>query len=73
MHQVLVRVEGWDQVAPVSVDKVGVYFRLAKPQTNQVSAIVSSHLGFVNIFCIEVQMRLLNWDALGVAKNVPIN
>ena len=47
MHQVLVRVEGWDQVAPVSVDKVGVYFRLAKPQTNQVSAIVSSQLLFL--------------------------
>ena len=36
--------EGWDQVAPVSVDKVGVYFRLAKPQTHQVSTIVSDIL-----------------------------
>ncbi|KAK3881484.1 hypothetical protein Pcinc_014068 [Petrolisthes cinctipes] len=32
-HQLLVRVDGWDPVGPVTVDKVGVFFRLANPQT----------------------------------------
>ncbi|GAB6019931.1 hypothetical protein CHUAL_001462 [Chamberlinius hualienensis] len=31
IHQLIIRVDGWQQVAPVSVDKVGVYFRDAKP------------------------------------------
>lgn len=31
VHQLLVRVEGWQEVGPVTVDKVGVFFRLATP------------------------------------------
>ncbi|XP_078616141.1 intermembrane lipid transfer protein VPS13D-like isoform X3 [Branchiostoma floridae x Branchiostoma japonicum] len=31
VHQLLVQVEGWHQVSPVSVDRVGVYFRDAQP------------------------------------------
>lgn len=30
LHQVGVRVEGWTEVGPVSVDRVGVYFRYAR-------------------------------------------
>lgn len=30
LHQVGVRVEGWSEVGPVSVDKVGVFFRYAR-------------------------------------------
>jgi len=29
VHQLIVMVDGWKQVQPVSVDKVGVYFRHA--------------------------------------------
>ncbi|KAI5737130.1 hypothetical protein M8J76_010314 [Diaphorina citri] len=32
-HQLSVRVEGWKPVDPVTVDKVGVYFRHAEPET----------------------------------------
>lgn len=32
-HQLAVRVEGWQEVTPVSVDRVGTYFRVAKPET----------------------------------------
>ncbi|CAH1239855.1 VPS13D [Branchiostoma lanceolatum] len=31
VHQLVVQVEGWHQVSPVSVDRVGVYFRDAQP------------------------------------------
>ena len=30
VHQLIVRVNGWQEVNPVSVDRVGTYFRLAK-------------------------------------------
>ena len=31
VHQLVVQLEGWEQVSPVSVDKVGAFFREAKP------------------------------------------
>ncbi|XP_053673030.1 intermembrane lipid transfer protein Vps13D [Anopheles nili] len=31
LHQIAVRVEGWHEVGPVSVDRVGTYFRHARP------------------------------------------
>lgn len=37
LHQLLVRVAGWEQVKPVSVDKVGVFFRYAAPDRNNPS------------------------------------
>ena len=49
MHQLAVRVDGWKEVTPVSVDKVGVYFRQAQPQDTAAS-IVS--LNFVPFYII---------------------
>lgn len=43
LHQLLVRVVGWEQVKPVSVDKVGVFFRYAAPDRNNPSSTVSFH------------------------------
>ena len=41
VHQLLVHVEGWQEVGPVTVDQVGVFFRVAAPDphipTTQVS------------------------------------
>lgn len=34
-HQLVVRVEGWQETTPVSVDKVGTYFRNIKPDLSQ--------------------------------------
>lgn len=31
IHQIVVRVCGWKSISPVSVDKVGTYFRYMKP------------------------------------------
>ena len=31
VHQLVVQLEGWEQVSPVSVDKVGAFFRQAMP------------------------------------------
>ncbi|RWS28180.1 vacuolar protein sorting-associated protein 13D-like protein [Leptotrombidium deliense] len=32
-HKIVVKVDGWEEMVPVTVDKVGVYFREAKPAT----------------------------------------
>uniref|UniRef100_T1J4D0 UBA domain-containing protein n=1 Tax=Strigamia maritima TaxID=126957 RepID=T1J4D0_STRMM len=39
IHQLLVRVDGWQPVTPVSVDKVGIFFRHAKPQINRTASV----------------------------------
>lgn len=36
VHQLAVRVDMWKPAAPVSVDKVGVYFRQAAPNVDKV-------------------------------------
>lgn len=35
LHQVRVRIEGWRAIQPVSVDRVGVYFRHAPPDLDE--------------------------------------
>ncbi|XP_056131507.1 intermembrane lipid transfer protein VPS13D [Lampris incognitus] len=49
LHQLLVRVGGWEQVKPVSVDKVGVFFRYAAPDRNNPSSTVGSPVSRTNI------------------------
>ncbi|XP_034152069.1 vacuolar protein sorting-associated protein 13D isoform X4 [Esox lucius] len=49
LHQLLVRVGGWEQVNPVSVDKVGVFFRYAAPDRNNPSNTVGSPISRTNI------------------------
>ncbi|XP_063738866.1 LOW QUALITY PROTEIN: intermembrane lipid transfer protein VPS13D [Eleginops maclovinus] len=49
LHQLLVRVCGWEQVKPVSVDKVGVFFRYAAPDRNSSSNTVGSPISRTNI------------------------
>ncbi|KAL3994358.1 hypothetical protein ACH3XW_21415 [Acanthocheilonema viteae] len=34
-HQLIVRVDGWDEISPVNVDAVGTYFRLARCSTSR--------------------------------------
>lgn len=40
VHKLVVKVAGWKEVSPLSVDKVGVYFREARPEIDKSSAIV---------------------------------
>uniref|UniRef100_A0A8C2SZ41 Vacuolar protein sorting 13 homolog D n=1 Tax=Coturnix japonica TaxID=93934 RepID=A0A8C2SZ41_COTJA len=42
IHQLQVRVNGWEEVSPVSVDKVGTFFRYAAPDKNSSSSTFSS-------------------------------
>ncbi|VDK72688.1 unnamed protein product [Litomosoides sigmodontis] len=35
VHQLIVRVDGWDEISPVNVDAVGTYFRLARCSTSK--------------------------------------
>ncbi|KAG9337681.1 hypothetical protein JZ751_028331 [Albula glossodonta] len=58
LHQLLVRVGGWEQVKPVSVDKVGVFFRYAAPDRNNVSNTVGSPISRTNIIHPHVYHRL---------------
>lgn len=46
-HQIIVKVHGWEPVKPVSVDRVGVYFRHALPDNcSLVSKLYSSKFHF---------------------------
>ncbi|KAK8735874.1 hypothetical protein OTU49_017439, partial [Cherax quadricarinatus] len=38
-HQLLVKVDGWQPVGPITVDKVGVFFRLASSQPSAATAL----------------------------------
>ncbi|KAM9751025.1 intermembrane lipid transfer protein VPS13D isoform 4-T4 [Menidia menidia] len=49
LHQLLVRVCGWEQVKPVSVDKVGIFFRYAAPDRTNSSNTVGSPISRTNI------------------------
>ncbi|VDO44935.1 unnamed protein product, partial [Onchocerca flexuosa] len=35
IHQLIIRVDGWDEISPVNVDAVGTYFRLARCSTSR--------------------------------------
>ncbi|XP_034027547.1 LOW QUALITY PROTEIN: vacuolar protein sorting-associated protein 13D [Thalassophryne amazonica] len=49
LHQLLVRVCGWEQIKPVSVDKVGIFFRYAAPDRNNSSNTVGSPISRTHI------------------------
>ncbi|PWA29481.1 hypothetical protein CCH79_00017108 [Gambusia affinis] len=49
LHQLLVRVCGWEQVEPVSVEKVGVFFRYAAPDRNNSSSTVRAKPKYQNV------------------------
>uniref|UniRef100_A0A671WLN2 Vacuolar protein sorting 13 homolog D n=1 Tax=Sparus aurata TaxID=8175 RepID=A0A671WLN2_SPAAU len=48
LHQLLVRVCGWEQIKPVSVDKVGVFFRYAAADRTNSSNTVSTSKNYEN-------------------------
>ncbi|XP_063232383.1 intermembrane lipid transfer protein Vps13D [Bacillus rossius redtenbacheri] len=58
LHQLSVQVEGWCAVAPVSVDKVGVYFRQANPE-DQFNTHVSGPVRIVFEVTLEGSARKL--------------
>ncbi|XP_067328891.1 intermembrane lipid transfer protein VPS13D isoform X8 [Anolis sagrei] len=49
IHQLQVRVNGWEQVSPVSVDKVGIFFRYAAPDKSTSSSTIGSPVNRTNI------------------------
>ncbi|XP_053136918.1 intermembrane lipid transfer protein VPS13D isoform X2 [Hemicordylus capensis] len=49
IHQLQVRVSGWEPVSPVSVDKVGIFFRYAAPDKSSSSCTVGSPISRTNI------------------------
>uniref|UniRef100_A0A3Q0RXJ4 Vacuolar protein sorting 13 homolog D n=1 Tax=Amphilophus citrinellus TaxID=61819 RepID=A0A3Q0RXJ4_AMPCI len=58
LHQLLVRVCGWEQVKPVSVDKVGIFFRYAAPDRSNSSNTVGSPISRTNIIHPHVYVSL---------------
>ncbi|KAM4703144.1 intermembrane lipid transfer protein VPS13D [Rhinophrynus dorsalis] len=59
IHQLQVRVSGWEQISPVSVDKVGIYFRYAAPDKNTSSSSVGSPISKTNIIHPQVYFSAL--------------
>ncbi|XP_042334804.1 vacuolar protein sorting-associated protein 13D isoform X2 [Sceloporus undulatus] len=49
IHQLQVRVNGWEPVSPVSVDKVGIFFRYAAPDKSTSSNTIGSPVSRTNI------------------------
>ncbi|KAJ7306493.1 hypothetical protein JRQ81_009848 [Phrynocephalus forsythii] len=49
IHQLQVRVNGWESVSPVSVDKVGIFFRYAAPDKTTSSSTIGSPVSRTNI------------------------
>ncbi|XP_029434245.1 vacuolar protein sorting-associated protein 13D isoform X2 [Rhinatrema bivittatum] len=59
IHQLQVRVNGWEQVSPVSVDKVGIFFRYAAPDKNTSSSTLGSPISRTNIIHPQVYFSAL--------------
>ncbi|XP_057355728.1 intermembrane lipid transfer protein VPS13D isoform X6 [Manis pentadactyla] len=59
IHQLQVRVNGWEQVSPVSVDKVGTFFRYAAPDKNSSSSTIGSPSSRTNIIHPQVYFSSL--------------
>ncbi|EGV98424.1 Vacuolar protein sorting-associated protein 13D, partial [Cricetulus griseus] len=59
IHQLQVRVNGWEPVSPVSVDKVGTFFRYAAPDKNSSSSTIGSPSSRTNIIHPQVYFSSL--------------
>ncbi|XP_040182653.1 vacuolar protein sorting-associated protein 13D [Rana temporaria] len=59
IHQLQVRVSGWEQISAVSVDKVGTFFRYAAPDKNPSSSSVGSPISRTNIIHPQVYFSAL--------------
>ncbi|XP_004678577.1 PREDICTED: vacuolar protein sorting-associated protein 13D isoform X2 [Condylura cristata] len=59
IHQLQVRVNGWEQVSPVSVDKVGTFFRYAAPDKNSSCSTIGSPSCRTNIIHPQVYFSSL--------------
>ncbi|XP_046516082.1 intermembrane lipid transfer protein VPS13D isoform X2 [Equus quagga] len=59
IHQLQVRVNGWEQVSPVSVDKVGTFFRYAAPDKNSSFSTIGSPSSRTNIIHPQVYFSSL--------------
>ena len=69
VHQVVAQVRGWNHVTPVSVDKVGTFFRVAKlkqPETKLLDVGASSSNGAA----LETQVIVFDVSLEGAAKKV---
>lgn len=56
MHQLCVEIDGYERVTPITVDKVGVYFRSAIPKLQKVCIFylyVTCSTKFSNFFLLE--------------------
>ena len=66
MRQIVVRVEGCEEIDPVSVDQVGDYFRMVRPVNSTVSAV-----GRI-VFHIELEgpaLKMINVRSAFMVKN----
>ncbi|GFQ85231.1 vacuolar protein sorting-associated protein 13D [Trichonephila clavata] len=55
LHQIIVRAEGWHPAAPVSVDRVGTYFRHAAPQKSHSASAYSERSPARIVFVVALE------------------
>lgn len=55
LHQIIVKVDGWLPVAPVSVDRVGTYFRHANPQKSHSASVYSEKPSARLVFVVALE------------------
>lgn len=57
IHQVIVQVDGWAALSPVSVDRVGTFFRQARPQKGETTSMVSDLQASRVVFDVSLEGR----------------
>lgn len=66
VNQLLVTVEGWQRLTPVSVDKVGVYFRHAEPELKAPVSVFSQLVTMCMLFIVCISKCSLKISLLSV-------
>ncbi|OQR68370.1 vacuolar protein sorting-associated protein 13D-like [Tropilaelaps mercedesae] len=76
-RQIIVRVEGCEQMAPLAVDRVGTYFRLVKPANSSIEGSVARvvfHIELegpaLKVIHVRSALMLKNFTTEGIAVNI---
>lgn len=77
-RQIIVRIEGCDQMAPLSVDRVGTFFRLAKPANSTIEGQAVARVVFhielegsaLKVINVRSALMLKNFTSSGIAVNI---
>lgn len=71
-HQVCVRADGWTDTGPVSVDKVGIFFRHARRKSDEYQAMPRARIVFAVTLEGSAQKLVTVRSALRIANNLNV-